>query len=159
MKLFDGEYPSTLDKQGRFVMPVGIRKQMPEDECVFAIARGKDKCLYLYPVEAWEEQKKNLKAVNTNDDMGRAYVMLSLRGSQIVSVDAGGRFPIPQQLIQYAGLTKDIVIHAELEKFAIYSKEYFDKFFEIKTMDDLRKHMGGDLLNELGKYMNQTYGI
>ena len=159
MKFFDGEYHSTLDKQGRFVMPVGIKKQLPDEVCVFAVARGKDKCIYLYPVDAWEKQKEKLAAVNTNDDMGRAYVMLSLRGSQIVSTDNTSRFPLPKQLVEYAGLEKDIVIHAELEKFVIYSKDYFDKFFEFKTMDELKKHMGGDVLNELGKYVNQTFGL
>lgn len=160
MKLFDGEYHSTLDKQGRFVMPVGIRKQLPEnEECVFAVARGKDKCLYLYPTDEWQKIKENLSLVNENDKRGRAYIMMTLGGSLLVTVDSNGRFALPAELVKYAGLEKDIVITAHLKKFVIYSKDYFTKLWDAKTMEDLDNQLGGNVLSDLGNYIKDTYGL
>lgn len=160
MKLFDGEYHSTLDKQGRFVMPMAVRKQMPEnEECVFAVARGKDKCLYLYPMDAWQKIKEKLLQVNENDKRGRAYIMMTLGGSQIVTVDSNGRFAIPAELVKYAGLEKDIVITARLEKFVIYSKDFFSKVWEAQSMEDLDNQLGGNVLSDLGNYIKDTYGL
>ncbi|MEY3376666.1 MAG: division/cell wall cluster transcriptional repressor MraZ, partial [Bacteroidota bacterium] len=43
---FIGEYEATIDSKGRFLLPAGIKKQLPEGELpVFVINRGFEKCL------------------------------------------------------------------------------------------------------------------
>ncbi len=49
---FLGEYESTIDAKGRFLLPAGFKKQLPEDSSVrFVINRGFEKCLSLYPIK------------------------------------------------------------------------------------------------------------
>ena len=49
---FLGEYEATLDSKGRFLLPAGFKKQMPEGEGTqFVMNRGFEKCLSLYPHE------------------------------------------------------------------------------------------------------------
>ena len=51
---FLGEYEATIDAKGRFLLPGGIKKQMPEGANTIVISRGFEKCLrilfvfYLY---------------------------------------------------------------------------------------------------------------
>ena len=50
---FIGEYESTLDAKGRFLLPAGFKKQLPEEGGdKFVINRGFEKCLSLYPIKA-----------------------------------------------------------------------------------------------------------
>ncbi|MBL7758962.1 MAG: MraZ N-terminal domain containing protein, partial [Chitinophagaceae bacterium] len=43
---FLGEYEATLDLKGRFLLPAGFKKQLPEEESLrFVINRGFEKCL------------------------------------------------------------------------------------------------------------------
>ena len=51
---FLGEYEATLDPKGRFLLPSGFKKQLPEDSSArFVINRGFEKCLSLYPIKSW----------------------------------------------------------------------------------------------------------
>jgi MraZ protein len=52
---FLGEYEATLDAKGRFLLPVGFKKQLPDkDKEQFVISRGFEKCLSLYPIQSWK---------------------------------------------------------------------------------------------------------
>lgn len=52
---FLGEYEATLDPKGRFLLPAGLKKQLPEEGAnQFIINRGFEKCLTLYPIKSWE---------------------------------------------------------------------------------------------------------
>ena len=45
---FLGEYEATVDAKGRFLLPAGFKKQLPEGESnAFVINRGFEKCLSL----------------------------------------------------------------------------------------------------------------
>ncbi len=54
MPTFFGEYEATVDAKGRFLLPGGFKKQLPEGENKFVINRGFEKCLTLYPIKSWE---------------------------------------------------------------------------------------------------------
>ena len=47
MQGFHGEYEATVDAKGRFLLPGGLKKQLPEGECRFILSRGFEKCLTL----------------------------------------------------------------------------------------------------------------
>ncbi len=48
MVSFLGEYESTIDAKGRFLLPAGFKKQLPLDDAAqFVINRGFEKCLTL----------------------------------------------------------------------------------------------------------------
>ena len=52
---FLGEYEATLDAKGRFLLPAGFKKQLPEEGAnQFVINRGFEKCLTLYPLQSWK---------------------------------------------------------------------------------------------------------
>ena len=61
---FLGEYEATIDAKGRFLLPGGIKKQMPEGSSTIVISRGFEKCLLLYPQKSWEGVEEKLKKLN-----------------------------------------------------------------------------------------------
>lgn len=62
---FIGEYESTVDAKGRFLLPIGFKKQLPQSEpAVFVLNRGFEKCLTLYPLHTWNPLFAQISQLN-----------------------------------------------------------------------------------------------
>jgi MraZ protein len=134
---FLGEFEATLDSKGRFLLPAGFKRQIPEGESTrFVINRGFEKCLSLYPMQSWQPLYDQISTLNDFDPKVREFRRYFLNGATIVEPDAAGRLLIPQNLKEYAGLDKDIVLAAAVNKLEIWDKGSYQKFFESYSPDD-----------------------
>ena len=134
---FLGEYEATLDPKGRFLLPAGFKRQLPEGESTrFVLNRGFEKCLSLYPLQSWEPLYEQISQLNDFDPRVRDFRRLFLNGAIEVEPDTAGRILIPQNLKDYAGLGKDIVLVAAVNKIEIWDTEKYQKFFEQYSPDD-----------------------
>jgi MraZ protein len=128
---FLGEYESTLDLKNRFLLPAGFKKQLPDEGDVqFVINRGFEKCLTLYPMSSWEPIFKNISALNDFDPKVREFRRYFLNGATMVEPDAAGRILLQKNLIEHAGLDKDIVLVSAVNKIEIWDKIKYTQFFE-----------------------------
>jgi MraZ protein len=128
---FLGEYEATLDAKSRFLLPVGFKKQLPEDgPTQFVINRGFEKCLSLYPMKSWEPIFARISQLNDFDPEVRQFRRYFLNGATMVELDSAGRLLIPQNLKEYASLDKDIVLTAAVDKIEIWDKSKYQQFFE-----------------------------
>jgi MraZ protein len=134
---FLGEYEATLDVKGRFLLPAGVKRQLPESENIrFVINRGFEKCLSLYPLQSWQPLYDQISELNDFDPKVREFRRYFLNGAIEVEPDSAGRILIPQNLKDYAGLGKDIVLAAAVNKIEIWDKEKYQKFFESYSPED-----------------------
>ena len=134
---FLGEYEATLDSKGRFLLPAGLKRQIPDGESTrFVINRGFEKCLTLYPMQSWQPLYDQISTLNDFDPKVREFRRYFLNGAIMVEPDAASRLLIPQNLKDYAGLGKDIVLAAAVNKIEIWDKEGYQKFFESYSPDD-----------------------
>jgi MraZ protein len=128
---FLGEFEATLDAKGRFLLPAGFKKQLPEDEGTgFVINRGFEKCLSLYPVKNWEPLFADISKLNDFDPKVREFRRYFLNGATIVEPDSAGRILIPPNLKDHAGLEKDIVLVAAVNKIEIWDSKKYKQFFD-----------------------------
>ena len=128
---FLGEYEATLDSKGRFLLPVGFKKQLPEDgNAQFVVNRGFEKCLTLYPIKSWEPIFTSISQLNDFDPKVREFRRYFLNGATMMELDSAGRLLIPQNLKEHAGLEKDIVLVAAVNKIEIWDKSKYQQFFE-----------------------------
>lgn len=131
MKGFIGEYEATLDAKGRFLLPAGFKKQLPETGGEnFIINRGFEKCLSLYTIENWEPIFNEIGKLNDFDPKTRDFKRYFLNGANQVTPDTAGRLLVPKNLIEYAGLEKDIVLVSAIDKIEIWDKVKYQQFFE-----------------------------
>ena len=134
---FLGEFESTLDAKGRFLLPAGLKKQLPEGENTrFVINRGFEKCLTLYPRQSWEPLFAKISTLNDFDPRVREFRRYFLNGATEVELDSAGRLLLPPNLKEYAGLEKDIVLASAVDKIEIWSTENYKKFFESYSPED-----------------------
>ena len=102
---FLGEFEATLDAKGRFLLPAGFKKQLPESETSrFVINRGFEKCLALYPMRTWEPLFAKITGLNEFDPKQREFRRAFLNGATYVEPDTAGRILLPPSLKAYADL-------------------------------------------------------
>jgi MraZ protein len=147
MNGFHGEYEATVDAKGRFLLPGNLKKQLPEGESRFILARGFEKCLTLYPIKSWELIIAKISLLNDFDPKVRQFRRQFLGGATEVELDSAGRMLLPASLKEYAGLGKDIVLAAAMDRFEIWDsgkyKQLFDNFSP-EAFSDLAKEVMSD---------------
>ncbi len=102
-----GEYNHSLDTKGRVSVPSKLRMDLGES---FIVTKGLDNCLFVYSKEEWltfETKLKTLPLTNTN---ARNFVRFFFSGATECEIDKQGRINIPQNLREYASITKDVTI-------------------------------------------------
>ena len=132
---FLGEYEATLDSKGRFLLPGGLKKQIPEGENRFVISRGFEKCLNLYPLKTWESIMDRISKLNDFDPKVRQFKLLFLGGATEVELDSAGRMLLPPSLKEHAGLNKDIVLASNVDKINIWDAGKYNQFLEEFSSD------------------------
>ena len=112
MPLFIGEFFYTLDDKGRVNIPAKFRKATSESaDSTYIIQHGRDKCLYIYPMDVYEKKIiEIIDKLSEADPLHRAY--MSLLGSKSIdaTLDKQGRISIPPKFLEYAGIKKDVHI-------------------------------------------------
>jgi len=154
MIVFLGEYEVTLDAKGRFLLPAGIRKQLPEGAGgQFVIARGFEKCLTLYPKQNWDPILAELSKVSEYKAENREFLRYFTMGATLMELDSAGRLLVPPNLKAHAGLEKDVVLVSVINKIEIWDKGKYQQFFESfspeKYSDLAERVMGGRNFTQL----------
>src|SRR5690349_18812251 len=114
MTNYTGEYECTVDAKGRVLLPTALLKQISEAlRSKFVVNRHVfQKCLVLYPMDAWNEIVGDLSKLNRfkkeNDDFIRQYT----NGASALDLDATNRLLLPKRLLDFAKIEKDITLSA-----------------------------------------------
>ncbi|MCI5640178.1 MAG: division/cell wall cluster transcriptional repressor MraZ, partial [Lachnospiraceae bacterium] len=61
--MFMGQYEHTIDAKGRTIIPAKYREELGDN---FVVTRGLDGCLYLYPLEEWQQFADKLQSLPSN---------------------------------------------------------------------------------------------
>lgn len=136
-----GEFEATVDSKGRFLLPSGVKKQLPEEATKFVMNRGFEGCLNLYPQQSWKPVIDNINKLNDFDPKVREFKRKFLGGATEVETDSAGRILIPQSLKEYADLVnvKDIVLAANGSKIELWNAAKYKKLFEDFSSEDFSK--------------------
>lgn len=144
MANFIGEYELSIDAKGRFLLPAGFRKQLPEHaDMQFVVSRGFEQCLNLYPMDEWNILSEKINKLNDFNPKVRDFKRLFLNGANIVECDTAGRLLITKSLLEHAGITKDMVLTAQGNKMEIWDKATHKAHIQSKMGDF------SDLANEV----------
>lgn len=145
---FLGEYDATIDAKGRFLLPAGLKKQLPEnDSAQFVINRGFEKCLTLYPLQSWNPLFSKISKLNDFNPKVREFRRYFLNGATQVETDTANRILLPKNLLEHAGLKKDIVLVSALNKIEIWDKQQYQQFFETFTAESFSE-LANEVMND-----------
>ncbi len=109
----NGQYAHNIDAKGRLFIPTKLRDELGG---TLHVTVGQDHCLSVFSDQGWADFNASLKGTSFTRIKGLR--MMYAYMTDCVP-DAQGRILLPQNLRDYAGLTKDVTIvgcnnHAEL---------------------------------------------
>jgi len=136
--LYKGKYVHTIDPKGRVIIPAKFREQL--GDC-FVVTKSEDGCLNIYDEAGWEAFETNLKELPRNRKDVRSLIRFFLSNAADVEVDKQGRILIPQELREFAGLDKDVVLTGMADKIEIWSKERFEEENSAQSISDTMEKM------------------
>ena len=120
--MFMGEYTHAIDAKGRIILPADFRQELGVS---FIITKGLDKCLFLYGQQAWDELAAKLRALPLVKPEARAVVRFFFSGARQLECDKQGRFLVPANLRNHAGiiLKQDVVLTGVDNRIEVWNKE------------------------------------
>ena len=141
-----GEYLHTIDQKSRLSVPSKFRKNLGND---VVVSRGLDKCLFLYPAEAWKELADKLSKLPLGKADTRSFVRTMIAGAIDLEIDSLGRILLPDYLKVYARLNEAAMVVGLYNRVEIWNPELWSKYSEA-TRDNVE--VIAEKLGELGLY-------
>ena len=131
--MFLGTYRNKIDDKNRMAVPAKFRDQLG-GRCM--LTKGFDECLYIYSMEDFEVMASKLAALPQSDADFREFISDFFGNTEICEFDSQGRIKIPQNLRDYAHITKELVTRGAMNKIEIWSAETREDFDLAKKMKD-----------------------
>lgn len=138
--MFLGEHQHTLDAKGRVSLPARFRLQMTGK---VVVAKGLDKNLYVYEAAEYEkfvEELAERNEFNANVRKIRAHFTI---GAWETDLDSAGRVSIPQNLREFAGLGKDVVVAGNGTRVEIWDAVAWQRYSAeaAESIDDIAQEL------------------
>ncbi len=125
--MFMGEYHHTIDDKSRLVLPSKFRTMLGDK---FIVARGFEKCLYVYSIAEWEKLENKLKTLPFTKSTARTFMRTFFSGATECEFDRQGRTSLTSPLVSYADLTKECVVIGANDRIEIWDLEEWNKLME-----------------------------
>lgn len=122
-----GEFQHSLDAKGRLFIPARLREKLGS---TFYVTLSMDKCLSAYSAESWQvfSDKVNAMPYVKQRKMRPLFAYAAK-----CELDGQGRILLPQNLREFAGLTKNVTVvgcnnHAEF-----WDSENWNSVYKVET--------------------------
>jgi MraZ protein len=133
---FIGEFPSTVDPKGRFLLPGGLKKQIPlKEQKRYVVHRGMEKHLVMYTKKEWDKISEEVNSLNLYVRKNREFLRKFNRGATEMEPDGTNRLLLPKTLMEYAGIEKDIILFAFGTRIEIWSEKEYERMMKEDTAD------------------------
>ncbi|CAG9425534.1 division/cell wall cluster transcriptional repressor MraZ [Providencia sp. PROV188] len=123
--MFRGATLVNLDSKGRLTVPTRYRGMLSEESkgqmvCTIDLHQP---CLLLYTLPEWEIIEEKLSKLSTMNPAERRVQRLLLGHASECQIDNAGRLLLASTLRQHAGLTKEVMLVGQINKFEIWDEQ------------------------------------
>ncbi len=125
--LLTGTHSRTLDDKKRLGLPKKVRDDFGSPTKLF-ITPGQDQCLLVYSQTGFENWTRKLDEVPATDAEVRVFRRLYFAQTEAVDVDRSGRILIPDRLLQFAGLQKEVTMIGNLDHLEIWDAQRWQQY-------------------------------
>lgn len=129
--MFRGQFTYSVDAKGRVSIPARLRKHVsPEANDTFVMTQGTGKCIDIYPLDQWLVFEKKLEELNPFDPRKAKFIRMILQHAAEDTLDSQSRILIPQKLLEYAKIEKEVIILGALKKIEVWNPKEFENYLK-----------------------------
>ncbi|MDC9621415.1 division/cell wall cluster transcriptional repressor MraZ [Xenorhabdus sp. XENO-7] len=123
--MFRGATLVNLDSKGRLTVPARYREMLNEESkgqmvCTIDLHQP---CLLLYTLPEWEIIEEKLSRLSSMNLAERRVQRLLLGHASECQMDSAGRLLLANTLRQHAGLTKEVMLVGQFNKFELWDEQ------------------------------------
>jgi MraZ protein len=126
--MFIGSFKYSVDKKGRLSIPSNFKKYVNEAANeTFVMTRGIVQCIDVYPQDFWRDEV--LSRINQIDDFDNeeaSFKRLLLEFAAENKLDAQSRLLVPKNLLEFAGIEKEVFILGQNKKIEIWNPDIYE---------------------------------
>ena len=137
----------TIDTKGRIIIPARFRDVIKADGSYGVMLSRMDGALIAYTYDEWRKIENRILSLAEKSESMRRFRRVFIGGSFECPCDKQDRILIPQNLREYAGFEKDIVLVGVLDHFEIWSRDNWNQE-NVHLEKDMKKE---DVRNEIAK--------
>ena len=132
-----GTYECKADAKGRIMMPIAIKKQLESTLTNgFVLKRAVfNACLELYPVKEWKKLMEKVNDLNRFNKKNNDFIRRFTAGVKTVEIDTSGRILIPKDLVNYAHISKEVVVSSTVNILEIWDKSLYESAIDEAALD------------------------
>lgn len=136
-----GTFNHSLDAKGRLIIPARLREDLGEN---FIITKSPDRCLSVYPEEDWKRFIEKLDTLpKISSEPARKLRRFYFANSSVLEVDKQGRILIPNNLREYASLSKDVTFIGVDDHVEIWDTAFWEQYNEDMDAGDIMYELNG----------------
>jgi MraZ protein len=129
--MFRGQFTYSIDVKGRISIPAKLRKQMsPEANDSFVMTRGVSSCIDIYPLNEWNQIEEKLLKLNQFQPDDVRFIRMFTQYAIEDTMDSQSRILIPQNLIDYAKIEKEVLILGVLKKIEVWNPKIYEDYLD-----------------------------
>ena len=121
-----GKYPAKLDDKNRLFVPAKLRGELGEDFYVTLGVNCGHRCLTVYTKQDWQTLSENYNNLPIAQK-GAATSLFFMNASEC-NPDKQFRFTLTQSLLDYAGISREVVVVGRAGQAEIWDAEEFNRF-------------------------------
>lgn len=121
-----GKYYHNLETKGRLSLPKKFRELATD----WVVTRGLDGCLFMFKQDKFEEKINQIAKRTFTKKAHRDLVRLMTNEAQELKADKTGRVNLPNYLIEFANLSKNIVVVGSLDYLEIWDQENYHSYID-----------------------------
>ena len=130
---FTGEFYNIIDQKNRLSIPAKYRKALDlSNDKTFVLTRGFDTCLFLYPLDEWKQVESQLSSLSSIRGKHRNFIRSIVRHANYVQHDSQGRIQIPDTLLEYANIAKNVMVIGVIKKIELWDQSTLEKYENTK---------------------------
>ena len=129
--MFRGQFKYSVDSKGRVSIPAKLRKHVsPEANDSFVMTQGTATCIDVYPLDQWSRFEDKLLTLNPFKPNDAKFIRMILQHATEDTLDSQSRILIPQALLEYAKIQKDVLILGALKKIEIWNPDLYADYLK-----------------------------
>lgn len=127
-----GEYNHSVDAKGRVIVPAKFRDDLGVS---FIVTKGFDSSLFVFSKQEWGKFEEKIRQLPMTNPNARSFSRFFLAGATEVELDKQGRINVPQNLLDYAGITKDVTVIGVSSRVEIWDKAKWENYTSADNLD------------------------